>query len=328
MANRRARAIQADKERSGAKSMQRYRYVNLEKLERLGITQFKPEEGTNFIAVIPPNNEAHLDDEFLPMFCREVRVHRYIGVNNRTFLCVMETQEHFGDPDTLAKLGEPCACCEKANEYKASGEKPELVKDLRPETRELFFVVDVKTLKKGCSTEEMAKADLKVQWWDASSGVKDRVVNASYDPRAKEPEFDVADPDEGRNIIFERTKGQPYKCEDFKTEERKPIPDEWLNQVNFEFDDILMLPEYSEVQSEVQGMPAKADGQDRQHTGRGRQRASRQQGESTSRQQRGQDVPDVTEVVGEEPATQPESDDKIANIRARIAAQKEKRSSR
>jgi hypothetical protein len=276
MPNRRKKAIKGASQEEAGRGLGRYRYVDLAKLERFGISEFKPEAEYNYMAIIPMNDEAHVDDDDLPMFCREIYVHTYIGVNTLTFLCTKQMSDHFSEE----KWNEPCAVCEYIQRLRQTHPDSPLIKEMKADLRYLFFLVDVSRFERGATTKQMEDARLKVQWWNATSAVRGGVVQASSDPRSGEPEYDVADPDDGKTIIFFRTSEKKYKCLNFRIEERNGIPYEWLDQVPFEFDDILKIPRYEDVKAEVEGIPADAKAGTTQETGNRRRRSERGSDES------------------------------------------------
>jgi hypothetical protein len=303
MPNRRKKAIKGASQEEAGRGLGRYRYVDLAKLERFGITEFKPEAEYNYMAVIPMNDEAHVDDDDLSMFCREIYVHTYIGVNTLTFLCVKQMSDHFSEE----KWNEPCAVCEYIQRLRQTHPDSPLIKEMKADLRYLFFIVDVSRFEKGATTKQMEDARLKVQWWNATSAVRGGVVQASSDPRTGEPEYDIADPDDGKTIIFFRTSEKKYKCLNFRIEERNGIPYEWLDQVPFEFDDILKIPRYEDVKAEVEGIPADVQAGSTQETGNRRRRSERGSGDTTpaenteprSRGRRRTEEPVKTEPVEE-----------------------------
>ena len=169
-------AVEREYKESQQKGRQRYSYVKINKLERMGIEQFKPAVDNNFIRIVV--NPDH--DGF---YGQRVSIHPNIGADNRTYICPKGT------------FGEKCPICEEVARMKKAGEEQDLIDALRAATRFLFFVVDTTS----ADTEEKG-----IQWFDAAPGIRDEIVTLSVDKRSGKP-IDVSDPVEGKEIAFSRT---------------------------------------------------------------------------------------------------------------------------
>lgn len=224
MGNERTEAIENEikKSKEGRTS---FYYVDRKKLDRLGIAAYKISTGDNFVRIISPKNTK-------AFYGREVHIHRDVGANRATFLC-------------LAKMfNKSCPICELIERLKEQDSDDERIKALASGQRWLFFVYDVE------SGDTEAKG---LHWLDSPNIIKDNVVGLSKDKRTKAT-VDVSDPENGRDIEFVRKgSGKTCKYDSFKLTDNNPIPDEWWKDVP-DFDDILLIPTYEQVKKELTGI--------------------------------------------------------------------------
>jgi len=269
----RTAAIENEQREVNNRGGSKYFYVDTAKLDRLGISQYKTENGPNAIRVISPKFDTY--DE-LPYFGRKVYIHTKIGADESTFICLRKM------------YGEPCPVCELYEQMKEKNPNDEALKDLAPRLRYLFFVVDIK------SKDTEAKG---LRWYDAPVVVNDNIAELSQDRRAGI--IDPSDPDEGRDIEFTRSgSGLGTKYKGFRFYENEPIPDDWLDDAPEDFEAVLKKPTYDEVAQEVNGAAPRA----RSESG-GRERSRRSRGASEGNERRrsrgAEDTPEET-VVEEE----------------------------
>jgi len=242
----RTAAIENEQREANNRGGSKYFYVDTAKLDRLGISQYKTENGPNAIRIISPKFDTY---DQLPYFGKKVYIHMKIGADESTFVCRRKM------------YGEPCPVCELYEQMKEKNPDDEALKDLAPRLRYLFLVVDIK------SKDTEAKG---LRWYDAPVVVNDNIAELSQDRR--HGIIDPSDPDNGRDIEFTRSGsnlGTKYKG--FRFYENEPIPDEWLEDVPEDFEDILKKPSYEEVAQEVNGVPRSRGSDD----GGGRRRRSR-----------------------------------------------------
>lgn len=201
-------------------------YVNTQVLERLGVTMFKTEPKDNFIRIIPPEDPK----EFWAL---EVPVHRKIGANGATFICLKKM------------FNKPCPVCELIDQMKKEGIDEDKIKPLYATTRHLMFVFDVRddsTVEKG------------LRWYDAPGMVVSNIINLSKDRRTKSV-IDISDPVDGRDIEFVRKgSGIGSKYEAFVLRPTDPIPEDWYSNVP-KFGDVLLIPTYDQIKKELDGTP-------------------------------------------------------------------------
>lgn len=257
----RSEAIASEQREANNRGGSRYFYVDTGKLDRLGISQYKTENGPNFIRIISPKFDTY---EKLPYFGKKVYSHTKIGADESTFLCLRKM------------FGEPCPVCELMEQIKEKNSDDERLKDLAPRLRYLFLVVDV--------TDKTTEGK-GLRWYDAPVVVNDNIAELSQDRRAGGV-IDPSDPDKGKDIEFVRSGtnlGTKYKG--FRFHDNEPIPDEWMDDAPEDFEEVLKKPTYDEVAKEVSGGSSK------------RSRGS-DSGERRSRRSRGDDSKD--EVVEEE----------------------------
>jgi flagellar biosynthesis GTPase FlhF len=229
----RAEAIKTAKRDATTRSLKSYNYVDEAVLERLGISQYKAKDGDNFLYIVPPQDpEAY--------FAREIWKHSNIGVDGITFLC----------PQKM--WGKRCPICEDILKLKKEDGQEDLIKELRPNQRYLFFVVDV------ASSDAERKG---VQWYDAPIGVNDGIVKLSVDKRTGAI-VDVSDPEQGFNVLFEKTgKNKMTRYGAFELEARKrPAKKDWLDVPDFE--KVLKVAEYDIISSVYRGMGAASSSEE------------------------------------------------------------------
>ena len=240
MSKTRAEALKKDIESSKRRGLGKYLYVDPSIMERLGIPQFKTVEGENFICVIPPE-----DEKRAPWF--EIYIHTHVGADDHTFLCPLKMWK------------EKCPICEEYLRIKQENRDDERLAALWPKSRFLMFVVDVydsEAEKKG------------VQWMDAAASIVDGIRSCSRIPgRDAEGKrigeiIDIFDIDKGKNIIFTREPrpGGFANYVGFTTEDRKPIPDNWLEIPNFK--DVLKVTDYETILAEFTGSSADEEGEE------------------------------------------------------------------
>jgi hypothetical protein len=270
----RKKAIESEHKESQQRGRGLYSYVKVNELDRLGIEQFKPSAGDNFISIVcNPQEEG--------FYGRKVAIHQHIGVDDRTYICPKGTWD------------KPCPICEEIVRMRKNSEDQELINELRPSIRYLFFVLDVTNRK----TEEKG-----LQWFDASPGIKDEIVALSINKRSGEA-IDVSDPDDGRAIAFTRT-GTRLKTryKGFELEDRDPIPDEILDEIPF-FDDVLQDVTYEDLEKAFLGESGEdrktrsSKSEDRDE-GRSRRRSREQEEEDGSRSRRSSQEDDEEEDKG------------------------------
>lgn len=257
------------------RNVSKYAYVDEMALERMGITQYKTESGSNFIRIISPKFDGY---KKVPYFGKEIHTHTKVGADERTFLCLKKMYD------------EPCPVCELYEEIKNKDAKDVRLKALRTSTRYLFFVVDVTD----ATTESKG-----LRWFDSPVGVNDNIIELSRD-RRKGGVIDVSDPDNGRDIEFTKTgSGLKTTYKAFRLVENDPIPDEWLEDVPNDFDEVLKKPEYADVAAEVSGMPDEGDVQPTTNR-RARRGSSDDAGEGrASRRPRTQEAEEVVDEDGD-----------------------------
>ena len=249
MGKGRAGKVADEKRSQDTKGIAGFCYVDIDVLERKGIGQYKAEDGDNFVCILPPPNDPNGEK----MYFKEIFIHRNVGVNRRTFLCPkrMENKE--------------CPICNYVDKLKAiNPEDPVAVKlsvgirYLFFGIRYLFFVIDTRSVKSSA---------MGCQWYDAPGQFKQDVVSLSTNRRTGTA-IDVSDPDDGKDVVFTRSgKGKGTRYSGFEFEDRKPIPDAWLEGIP-DFDDVLKQSAYEELVTELSGSADKDDGIEDEPDGR------------------------------------------------------------
>jgi len=202
-------------------------YVDTAKLERLGIEQYKPSLGANFIRIIAPQSTG--------FFRRKVWIHTNADVNNRTVLCLRKTYE------------EPCPICEYREDLKNKNPEDERISELYPGRRYLLFVYDVESKE----TEEKG-----LRWFDCPPSLFEEIVKLSKDKRTGEI-IDVSDPRDGRDIEFVQAKvADRISYESIKLVSVQETPKEWHQDVP-EYDTVLLKTFYDKMKEGITGITAR-----------------------------------------------------------------------
>lgn len=222
----REQAISQDYERSKRGLIQGFYYVDLKKLERAGITPWKPEPGDCFVRILPP-------PESEVLFCRRVFVHYNVGPDRQTVLCPRRTHT-----DKNVPMDKPCPICDLAMSLYQKDKNSAEAKALFPSERYLYFVIDVANEK----TEALG-----IRWWDAPKKIQENIRQLSVDKRTGKA-IDISDPKTGRELMFVR-KGSDISTqyEGFQLGESKEIPKEWYEDLPT-FSDVLLVRSVEEIQ--------------------------------------------------------------------------------
>jgi len=269
-----------------------FNYVDTGKLEREGITQWKPVLGPSSIRIVyPPLRPGY--------FGIEIFKHGNVGVNRKTFICKRRM------------FDEPCPICEFADQLRKMDPSDPRIKELNPSRRYLFFVVDIS------SSEEEKKGR---RWFDCPVTLFNEIKSRSKRKRRRGQEEDeqnflkyinVSHPTEGRDIEFEQVKEKgKYSYTGCSLIAGPAVPESWYLDLP-EFKDILKISDEEEMldavsdqfeQDPEQG-GEKEQSQGRMHrerTDMGSQRGARQES-------REDDVEMEPEVEDETPETRQES---------------------
>jgi len=230
MSDRRS-AIEEEISKSNRAGNSKYSYVNQTKLERSGITQWKPSTGDNFIRIVPPRDPSKF-------YGKEVFIHTNIGADGATFVCPLKMN------------GDPCPICEYRQKIRSRDPDSELVVELAPRSRYLFFIYDVKSEK---AIEE------GLRWFDSPIIIKDNIVSLSKDRRTGEI-IDVSDLEDGRDIEFVKVgSGLKTRYEGFKLVKTDPVPESWTENVP-DFDDVIVICDYNTLKRELMGDVSDEEG--------------------------------------------------------------------
>ncbi|MHA1591483.1 MAG: hypothetical protein ACTSUP_03330 [Candidatus Heimdallarchaeaceae archaeon] len=215
------------------KSKNKYRtsfyYVDIDKAERLGVTEYKATVGDKFVRIISPDI-----DKFWAL---EIFKHSNIGTNRATFLCL----------DKM--FGKPCPICERIKEIREKDPKDPKIAALRYSRRYLVFLYDV----------ENRDAEGKgLRWYDMPVNVKDNIMSLCVDKRTGKF-TEIEHPDDGKDIEFRRvgTTQETTKYSGFKLVDNDPIPSDWLEDVP-QFVDVLRIPTYEGMAEELTGMVSES----------------------------------------------------------------------
>jgi len=210
-----------------------FNYVDTAKLERLGITRYKPSIGENMIRIVfPPTREG--------FYGLEIFRHSNVGVNRKAFLCYKRM------------FDQPCLICDQADAFRKEDPQDKRAAALYASRRYLFFVVDVS------SDAEMAKG---VRWFDCPVKLFNEIRSRSKNKRRGGSEdgadhkkwIDISHPKDGRDISFEQTKeGKKYEYVGVDLHTSDPCPDEWYEDLP-EFEDILKMSPEEEIREALCG---------------------------------------------------------------------------
>jgi len=220
----RSQSIKDEIKKSEGSGGDRYNYVDVTKLTRLGISGYQTKKGNNFIRIVTSKPTG--------FYGLEVWKHSDIGVDNRTFVC------------TEKMFKKPCPICELYKQIKAKNPEDERLNTLYPSRRYFFYVVDTK------NEETQAEG---VKWFDCPISIKTNVVSLSMNKRNPNDVIDVSDPVDGRDIEFVRVDGAKTSYEGFNLVATGPIPEGWYKDLP-DYVEMLNIPSYEKIKLEVTGM--------------------------------------------------------------------------
>jgi hypothetical protein len=188
-------------------------YLDDNILDQMNIKKLVPKAGSVFIAVLPRPED--------PLFFLDTYVHYDVGPDNGSFLCLNKM------------ANQPCPVCEYKVFLKDSGEAEEVYSEYNWSRRILLWVVDVaspRTIGDG------------VYIYDAPKKVIEEIRGLSTDARSGALLFDISDPTENQNLVFNRDgKGLGTRYSSFKLETRRDtIPPEYYDLPPIQ--DVLVWP--------------------------------------------------------------------------------------
>jgi hypothetical protein len=239
--------------------------------KKTGINFWKCSEDDHEIYIVPfvtgkqhpTKKEGHTGINVMPF------VHRGIGVNEDSYICINRT------------YGERCPICEYQKELRESTDndvEEKTIKALTPTRRAIYNIVCLDTPK------ETAKG---VQVWDVSSWLFTEPLDELAEKKKGGGKVLYADDTVGKIISF-RKKGSKRSTEytAFEFKDRDPIPDEILESAPC-LDELLHKPTYDEVYKAF--FATKEDD-------KGEERPAEEE----------KDVPDTVASPAPEPTPQPE----------------------
>jgi len=205
-------------------------FINVDMLSDLKISEYKPVEGDNFIAIVPPKNTK-------TYIGKKLFTHGNIGVNNSAYLC------------NNVMFGERCPICDEFQKLAKEETAWDDMKNFKWGVRYMFLVIDMHddtTVAKG------------LQLYVAPKTVNDELLTLSEDRRTG-AYIDIADPITGKTVMFKRTgmKKENTKYSGFSLEDRESIPAAILEAVP-DWDILLNKADYDEVYKDFYGSKAPA----------------------------------------------------------------------
>lgn len=215
------KAIDERKQKSGGL----FAFIDPQKAERFGITQYKITEGDHFVRIIPPKDLAQ-------HFAKSIYVHEKIGVDGRNFVCREKMNKGV------------CPICEKLKAIRSVNPEDPQIKALYAREKVCMLVVDVKnqaTVEKGWQYMILPK---KAYEQITALMLNKRTGNLT----------DISDPKTGQAVIFTR-KGMGQTTTEylgFALDTPSEIPTEWLEVPDFE--DLILYREEAEIR-EAMALP-------------------------------------------------------------------------
>lgn len=226
----RAEAIAREKQET-AGGWRGKNFIDLDRLEKdWGIKPWKPSDGDNFIAIIPPEDE----DAY---YGTRIYVHNNVGPDKSNLLC---PREH--------KKGPACPICEEREALRSSPDADdEEVRSLNCyPPKHIFLILDMASQK---------TMDAGVQLFIAGVTINNAIMDLSEDPRTGAV-IDITDLDKGFDLYFKRKgKGLRTEYSGFRLEPRDPLPEEPLAQIENmpPLEDFLSFLDYEEIAEEFFG---------------------------------------------------------------------------
>jgi hypothetical protein len=172
---------------------------------------FKPKAGDNFVRILPPTWEDARH------YALEVKIHRNIGVDNQSYLCLMENE---------SSQEKNCPICQERQELARNRAKQEEMDALRANPTLLVYLIDRSDEKSG------------PMLWGMSNRSNTEILSQSLEKR-QQIYLPVAHPIDGFDIEFTREgEGLLTRYRGFKVaRQSSPITDdperfeEWLNYI-------------------------------------------------------------------------------------------------
>lgn len=281
-----------------------FNYVDTAKLERLGITQYKPQVGENAVRIVfPPDRPG--------FYGLEIRKHSNVGVNRKTFLC------------KKGMFNEECPICSFADGLRKEDPQDERAKALYAGRRYLFFVVDVyneETMERG------------IRWWDCPIGIYKEVKSRSKNKRRGVTQegadfkkyIDVSDPINGRDIEFEQVKeGGKYSYEGVRLVSTESIPEDWYKNLP-EFADILKISSDDEMLEALNGETTPDEDNDSQNDNEVETETEEKIVDESTVEPKKEKVEESKVSTRKVSASRESSNKEESNLRARVRARLEK----
>lgn len=221
-----------------------------EALKEFGLTEWKPDEGANYIQLLPAEdinpNETQLTDSIVKKTNIALPVYLHWNIGGNSFIC------------RRMMLGKACPICEEFQRRRNLKEEWDAIKHLymgKHPNRWVFYVVDV---------SEPEKVDEGVKVFASPPTIKreifGRMIEKSRSGEKLRVKFLPTDPKETRIFSFERngtgvegTNYSEYQYCDPEDESGKPedLPKEFYT--NPSFDKLLYIPTYEEVKEALLG---------------------------------------------------------------------------
>ena len=291
----------------------------------------------HYLHILPPHPK-----DGLPISLK-LFVHYSIGPEDGAYLCPAMMKKTFTDyeievPDKIASG--ICPVCAKRRELlrelkTEKNENPNQefkaleneIKGCNFSIKHLMWVVDATSDK----TE-----DEGIKCFFAPKTVYDGVLDVCKDRRTVEI-IDITDPDEGEVFIFSRIGGGQFdtKYKAFTTEDRKAIPDEWLDGIP-RYTDVLVFVTPEELQEIFEGVPLdkpnkKRDVTESEEPRRSRRDRSNEESKGRRSEQSRDEETEKTRERGRrgreiEPSSEPEpvADSSVDEIRQRLRDRRNK----
>jgi len=210
-----------------------------------GIPEWSSGEGKHKMDIVPyitGKNHPDLPPGELA-YILVVYIHRGIGVNDDTYICMART------------YGKPCPICEYRKMLQDSDEGDEdQIKALRPTQRGIYNVVIYDT------DEERKKG---VQVWNSSHWLFERILQSINTEESGEV-ISFSDPDDGKRIMFERKgSGETTQYIGHKFVDRNYKISDAILEATYSLDEVINMPDYDELKRIFKmGTETQEDGED------------------------------------------------------------------
>lgn len=208
---------------------------------------YKPKKGRGSIDLlmyeVSTDNHPQGIKPGYPDYLLDVWVHRFVGPDEVSIICLKKT------------FGKPCPICDEASNMKISGADEDTIKQLQPQRRCIYNVIDLDNEDKGIQLFEISYFLFEREWLEEAEAYEDEIITP-------------ADLEDGRTISYRGSeeklgKNSFIKFKSISFEKRELYPEDYLDEV-YPLDAMLIIPTYEEAKNQFMGVAADDEEEEEQ----------------------------------------------------------------